>query len=284
MEIKRTTEGSETWDKRGNCTAAEIKYLVFDAATKRAAIKAIIDAAPSAYGENNELPLKEVRFSGYTGENCIEIRAVYASENDTQAEEEEDEEATMSFECGSGTKHITTAITQKQVYRDGSTVSITPGDAGYGIGWNGKSGDDAEFAGVDVPTADMKETYVKRMRLSRITTDYKMMLHDFVGKVNSNAFKGYAKGQVMFLGASYQSKIKGQKVVSVTFNFRISPNESGATVSGVNIGNKEGWQYVWSRSKVKSDTSTTPPTPKVNTEAIYLAQVAEYADFNRLGI
>lgn len=284
MEIKRTTEGSETWDKWGNCTAAEIKYLVVDASSKHAAIRAVINAAPSAYGDHNELPLKEVRFSGYTGENCIELVAVYASETDVVADEEEDTEATMSFECGGGSKHLTTAITQKQVYRNGSSVSITPGDAGYGIGWNGKTGDDAEFAGVDVPTADMKETYVKSMRLSRITTAYKKMLFDLVGKVNSNSFKGYSKGEVMFLGASYQTPLKGQKLVKVTFNFRISPNESGATVSGVNIGNKEGWQYVWSRSKVKSDTSTTPPTPKVNTEAIYVAQVAKYADFNRLGI
>lgn len=284
MEIKRSTEGSETWDKWGNCTAAEIKFLVLDATSKRAAIMGVINAAPPAYGEHDELPLKEVRFSGYNGEKNIELVAVYANETEVSAEEEEDEEATLSFECGSGTKHLTTAISQKQVYRDGSTVSITPGDAGYGIGWNGKSGDDAEFAGVDVPTADMKETYVKSMRLSRITTDYKKLLFDFVGKVNQNEFKGYAKGEVMFLGASYQTPLKGQKLVKVTFNFRISPNESNPSVSGVNIGAKEGWQYVWTRSKVVSDTTTTPPTPKVQTEAIYVSDVAKYADFNRLGI
>lgn len=284
MEIKRTTEGSETWDKWGNCTAAEIKYLVLNATTKHAAIMGVIEVAPSAYGDNNELPLKEFRFNGYEGEGNVYVTAVYASDNEVSAEEEEEEEATMSFDCGGGTKHMTTAYEQKQVYRKPNVVNVTPGDAGLGIGWNGKTGGDAEFAGVDVPTADLKETYVKRRRLASITNEYKRLLADFVGKVNQNDFKGYKKGEVMFLGASYTTPLKGQKYVNVTYNFRISLNEANANFAGISVNGKEGWQYLWARSEVVSDTSTTPPTPKAEVAAIYKATVTKYADFNKLGI
>lgn len=188
MQIKRTQGGSETWSRYGKCTAAEIKYLILSPTSKRAAIQGVIAVAPTAYGENNELPLKEFRFDGYVGDGDIEITAVYAEAEDSDGgDDSDDEQATMSFDMGSGTKHITHAIKQEQVY---------PGlmrfdDAGGGIGWNGKMGSEAEFAGVDVPTADMHEVYTKYIRTSRLTTAYKRVLCELYGKVNSKDFKGW---------------------------------------------------------------------------------------------
>lgn len=278
MQIKRTTGGSETWSRYGRCTAAEIKYLVLSPTSKRAAIQGVIAAAPTAYGENNELPLKEFRFDGYVGEGDIEITAVYAETESSDIPDGDDEEATMSFDTGSGTKHITHAIKQEQVY---------PGlmrfdDAGGGIGWNGKTGSEAEFTGVDVPTADMHEVYTKYIRTSRLTTAYKRVLCELYGKVNSKAFKGWDPGEAMFCGASYSAPIDGRAKVLVTFNFRIIPNESNAKVAGQNIGSKKGWEYVWARSKTENDPTTH--IPKVVTKAIYKSEVVEYADFSRLGI
>ena len=278
MQIKRTTGGSETWSRYGRCTAAEIKYLVLSPTSKRAAIQGVIAAAPTAYGENNELPLKEFRFDGYVGEGDIEITAVYAETESSDIPDGDDEEATMSFDCGSGTKHVTNAIKQTKVYPSGSTKD----DAGGGIGWNGKMGSEAEFAGVDVPTADMHEVYTKYIRTSRLTTAYKRVLCELYGKVNSKAFKGWDPGEAMFCGASYSSPIDGRAKVLVTFNFRIIPNEKNAKVSGISVGSKKGWEYLWARSKTENDTATN--TPKVVTQGIYKSEVVEYADFSRLGI
>ena len=279
MQIKRTTGGSETWNKWGRCTAAEIKYLVLFPTSKRNAILGVINVAPTAYGEDNELPLKEFRFDGYVGEGDIEITAVYASEDSSGGDDSGDEEvATMSFDCGSGTKHVVTAIKQTKVYPSGSSTD----DAGGLIGWNGKPGSDAEFAGVDVPTADMHEVYTKYIRTSRLTTAYKRILCELYGKVNSKDFKGWKAGEAMFVGASYSAPIDGREKVLVTFNFRIIPNETNAKVSGHNIGSKKGWEYVWARSKTENDS--TNHKPKVVTEGIYKAEVCEYADVARLGI
>ena len=278
MEIKRRSEGSETWNKWGVCTSAEIKYLVKGAANKRAAIQAVIAQAPSAYGEHNELPLEEIRFDGFEGDDFINLTAIYTAEDETE-EEADSEEATMSFDCASGTKHMSHALTQEMVYPNSMKGKD---DAACGIGWNGKTGSEAEFAGVDVPTAEMREVYVKYFPVSRLTTAYKRLLAELHGKVNNKPFKGWDAGEVLFDGASYSRVIKSKAKVQVTFNFRISPNEKNATVSGKKVGNKKGWEYMWARSETENDT--TENAPKVDIKGIYKSGVIEYADFSRLGV
>jgi len=301
MTVKRTQDGSETWNKYGVCTAAEIKYLVLSPTNKKAAIQAVIAAAPASYGaydtinagrnaqnqtNSNILFLQDVRFDGYTGAGDIEITAVY-SQNEVIVEGSTASEPIMSFECGGGTKHVVHAISQAK-WKDASTSGGTTGewwftedDAGGNIGWNGKSGSDAEFAGVDVPTADLRETYTINMKRSAITNAYKRTVADLTGKVNAYGFRGYKIGEVLFVGASYSAPLKGKEDIQVTFNFRISLGETNAVISGTTVGAKEGWEYVWARSEVENDTTNN--TPKVVVNGIYKSRVVHYGDFALLG-
>ena len=91
-EVKRLAEGNETWQRYWVttptpahwvkvCTAAEVKYLVLNHTNKRAAIQAVINAAPATYGENadssgngGELRFKEVRFDGYEGNESANVK------------------------------------------------------------------------------------------------------------------------------------------------------------------------------------------------------------------
>ncbi|MPM64769.1 hypothetical protein SDC9_111658 [bioreactor metagenome] len=152
-------------------------------------------------------------------------------------------------------------------------------DAGGAIGWNGKSGSEMEITGVDIPTAQLRETYTRVMRLSRITTGFKRNVAGLVGKVNSGSFKGWSAGEVMFLGMSYSSPAKSSTKVTVTFNFSVQPNESDAKVGGKSVS-KKGFEYVWALSK----TSAESGVPKAEVEAIYVEQVCEYASFSALGL
>ena len=159
-------------------------------------------------------------------------------------------------------------------------------DAGGAIGWNGKSGDDCEIAGVDIPTAQLRETYTKQMRISRLTTSYKRSVASLVGKVNSGSFKGWSAGEVMFLGMSYSTPAKKASKVTVTFNFAIQPNESAIqpNESNVKIGghsvSKKGFEYAWAISK----SVAAGGGPKIEVEGIYVDQVCEYASFSALGL
>lgn len=273
MEIKRLQDGSETWDATtGACSSCEIKYLVTGVTQKQDAIQAVLAAAPNTY---DALGLKEVRVDSYEN-GTMEASAVYASEDEGGGDEEDGEEATESFDCGGGTKHMTHAISQKRVFGGSGD------DAGGGIGWNGKSGAEAEFAGVDVPCADMRETYTKTISRSKATsTSYKKKVAELVGCVNSGSFKGWAAGEVMFLGCSFSTPNRGAKKVTVSYNFRIMPNESSCKVAGKSCGSKKGFEYMWARSEIKNGNDGKPA---VEVAAIYKAEVCNSGNFSVLGL
>ena len=274
MEIKRLNEGSETWNaKTGACTSAEIPFYIMQPGSKADAIQALLAAAPGTY---SGLPLKEIRFEGYDAGGNMDLTAVYSERESSGGDDDEGEEATESFDCGGGTKHMTHAISQTRVYGGSGD------DAGGGIGWNGKSGSEAEFSGVDVPCADMRETYTKTMSRSKVTgTSYKKKVAALVGKVNAGTFKGWSAGEIMFLGMSFSTPSKGAKKVTVTFNFRVMPNESRCKVAGKDVGSKKGFEYLWARSETKDGGNGYP---EVQVNSIYKSIVCESANFGALGL
>ena len=137
-------------------------------------------------------------------------------------------------------------------------------------------------AGRDVPTADMRETYTKTISRSKATsTGYKKRVASLVGKVNNSSFKGWSPGEIMFIGCSYSTPVKGASKVTVTFNFRIMPNESNAKIANINVGSKQGFEYLWARSKTVKGTDGKP---KVEVQSAYKSVVCETGNFSELGI
>ena len=258
-------------DKKGNYTSIEVQYLVFGVSTEEDALSAVHDKAPA---ESKGLPLDSIEIDTRETNDTFRVNAIYREEDttvDDSSGEEDDETPTESFDCGGGTKHLLYSFGQRKVYGDK--------DAGGAIGWNGKSGDDCEIAGVDVPTAQLRETYTKPMKISKLTTAFKRKVAALVGKVNSGSFKGWNAGEVLFLGMSYSTPAKKAKKVTVSFNFAIQPNESGVKIAGRSV-TKKGFEYVWAISK----TVASSGTPKLEVEGIYVDQVCEYASFSGLGL
>ena len=265
------SEHPKSINKYGNYTSSEIQYLVFGAKTEEEALKAVFDQAPET---SNDLPLDSIEIDTRETEDTFRINAVYREEDDDAGGDysnADDESPTESFDCGGGTKHLLYSYSQRKAYGDK--------DAGGAIGWNGKSGDDCEIAGVDVPTAQLRETYTMQMKISKLTTAYKRKVAALVGKVNSGSFKGWNAGEVMFLGMSYSTPSKKAKKVTVSFNFAIQPNETGVKVAGKSVS-KKGFEYVWAISK----TVASSGTPRLEVEGIYVDQVCEYASFSGLGL
>jgi hypothetical protein len=257
-------------DSDGECTGVEVPYIVFAAADEDEALAAIHETAPDEW---NGVPLEAIEIESREGEDIYKVNAVYKrrAASTSSARDEDEGEATVSFDCGGGTKHLTHSIRQETVYGTKK--------AGGAIGWNGKSGSEMEIAGVDIPTAQLRETYTKVMRLSRITTTFKRKVASLVGKVNSASFKGWNAGEVMFLGMSFSCPARKSTKVTVAFNFAIQPNESDAKVCGKSVA-KKGFEYVWALSKASAGDGV----PKAEVEAIYVDQVCEYASFSSLGL
>lgn len=259
-------------DKNGKYKSVEIRYIVFEAADEDTALTAVLGVAAK---ELNELPLDSIEIDERCGDQTFKINALYKTEDTSSSgggdDDDDDEDPTISFDCGGGSKHLLYSLAQKKVFGDK--------DPGGAIGWNGKTGDDCEITGVDIPTAQLRETYTVQMRVSKLSTSYKKKVAALVGKVNSGTFKGWSAGEVMFLGMSYSTPAKKAKKVTVTFNFAIQPNESKVKVGGKSVS-KKGFEYVWAISKTVANNGT----PKMQVEGIYVDQVCEYASFSSLGL
>ena len=256
-------------NRYGKYTSVEIPYIVFEVSSEEEALTAALAEAPQEY---QGLPLDSLEIDTRENDTTFKINATYKAETQSsENDDDDDDSSTVSFDCGGGSKHLTHSLKQ--------TKSFGTKDAGGAIGWNGKSGSEMEIAGVDVPTAQLRETYTRTMKLSRISTSFKRNVAALVGKVNSGSFKGWSAGEVMFLGMSYSCPAKSSTKVTVTFNFAIQPNESGTNVGGKSVS-KKGFEYVWALSKTSAESGVS----KAEVEAIYVDQVCEYASFSALGL
>lgn len=268
-------------DAKGEFIEVEIPYIVFGVENENSALQEILntltediyDDAVPLYGV---LPLERIDIDERCDLTTFKATAVYRriSSSDSYNDDDsgKDEQSTVSFDCGGGTRHVTYSMNQKRV--------IGNKDAGGYIGWDGKT--DA-INGVDVPTAQFRETYTVNKKIRDIEdTRYKRLVGSLVGTVNDAPFKGWQKGEVMFLGMSYSTPEKNKKKVTVTYNFMIQPNELQAKIGDLNIGNVEGFEYVWAMHNKVIDPVTKKL--KVEVEAAYVEQVCVYKNFKQLGL
>ncbi|MDR2440012.1 MAG: hypothetical protein LBE12_11685, partial [Planctomycetaceae bacterium] len=100
--------------------------------------------------------------------------------------------------------------------------------------------------GVDIDTAVSTFSETVYFYPWFITTSYVTFLARAYGCVNSSPFRGFAVGEVRFLGASgsYRS---GDTAAELTFKFSVSPNATNIRVGNITIPFKYGWDYLWVR-------------------------------------
>jgi len=264
---------------KGKFTQIEATYIADGTEDDEAALTAVRNSVPS---EQKGLPIDELEVTSREGQRIFLVTVTWKEEESSSGRKEDDDdeeddddndvdERTVSFDCGGGSMHLTHSYGQR--------IAYGTKDAGGAIGWNGKTGAEMSITGVDVPTAQLRETYTRRMKLSKITTSFKRKVAKLVGKVNSGTFKGWNPGEVMFLGMSYSCPAKKDTRVIVTFNFAVQVNEE-ANVCGKRVS-KRGFEYAWGLSSAGVGR-TGAPTATV--EAIYVDQVCLYDSFSALGL
>ena len=265
LKIQQLTKKDVSINGDGTLKNVSLSYLVTGTNDHMVALREVRNHAPEYY---ETFVIKEFKVNNYES-NIIEVGVVYAEPDNVKWQEKEEEEPTLSFDCSTGSMHITHGLSER-------VIKGVP--AGNAIGWNGKYGDDMEITGVDIPIAQMQENYTKIIRLSKLTNVYKRKIASLVGKVNSKAFKGWEPGEVMFMGCSYSTPDKNSAKVTVTFNFTIQPNETDVLVGGEKV-TKKGWEHVWAISRTIANDGATP---QIETDGVYVNQVVEYADFGVL--
>ena len=101
--------------------------------------------------------------------------------------------------------------------------------------------------------------------------------------MNIGKFKGYAPGEVLFLGASgTRQGNHPDDDWEITFRFAVSPNQTDLKVGDLTVKEKLGWDYLWVRyaDDVSEDRKSLIKKP----EAAYVERVYQAADFGGLGV
>jgi hypothetical protein len=174
------------------------------------------------------------------------------------------------FDTGGGTTHITQSLATVNSY---APAGETPPDFKGAIG---VSTDSVEGTDITIPVFNFTETHYVPVAL--LTGAYKVVLFYLTGRVNHAPFKGFARGEVLFQGASGSQR--GQEDWEITFSFAASPNATGLTVGDITDIDKKGWEYLWVRYQDAEDADVLVKQPA----AVYVEQVYLYGDFSLLGI
>ena len=110
-------------------------------------------------------------------------------------------------------------------------------------------------------------------------TPYAFTLHDMGGKVNTGAFRSFFAGEVMFLGAKFDTN-RSSTLVPVTYSFTATANRKNFKIGNVTVTKKDGQDYMW----VQYADASTGSSPVKRAKYVYVDQIAAREDFSNLEI
>ena len=252
-ETYRSREGSE-----GDSPEAELRYVIQGTADDVVVRSLLLATSPVTY---LGLRRSEVTFQPL-GSDIWECSARYIQK----------EAAQFSFDTGGGTQHVAQSLATVGSYAaPGETAPNFRGAIGV---------NEDQIAGTDitVPVYNFSETHFVSNLL--VTPQYKLNLFQLTGKVNGGPFKQFAKGEVLFLGAS--GSRRGTDDWEIAFRFAASPNVAGLSLGAIAGINKEGWHYLWVRFADEEDNAARALIKKP--VSAYVEQVYQYGDFSLLGL
>jgi len=236
-------------------------------------------------------PLNQLHLESYTleylGDKAYQLEATYTSMGGQDDENQDPLKRSRTFDTGGATQHVTQAIPSDEFpsgeHRFHSGSPAAPNMFGA-IGVDGDS-----VAGVDivVPQLTWNETYDVPTRF--VTTQYIAGLSQLTGTVNNATFRGFAAGEVLFLGCNGSQQWdeqKGDGPWTLSYKFLASPNAGpGQSTAALKIGDiediqKDGHDYLWVRYEDAIDNDTLLKRPKF----VYVDKVYRRVDFSSLGI
>lgn len=227
----------------------------------------------------NGLALDNIRVK-YVRDDTYVCEAIYGNSSSGSSDRyPESNGYILNFDTSGQTMHITTAIDTESYINasagEGGEDSEPPEkiDVKKTIGWDGK-----KVAGVDIVVGVHNFSEDHTVAATKVTTAYRKKLSAITGCVNSDSFRGFAAGEVMFLGAT------GRRIssthFSITYKFAVSPNSVNLEYGDIKVNEKKGWEYadVMYADDEAGDRIVRAPM-QVNIHKVY-----EEADFSDLDL
>ena len=181
-------------------------------------------------------------------------------------------DSVYQFETGGGTQHITQSL--KTVGKYAPAGDVAPDYKGA----IGVTKDSVEGVDITLPQYSFSERHY--LAAASVTQAYRLTLFNLTGKVNLDPFRGFAKGEVQFLGSSGAKR--DEDVWEVSFSFSASPNVNGLAVGDIQGISKEGWEYLW--VAYADDEDAVAKKLIKEPIAAYVERVMEYGIFAQIGI
>lgn len=222
----------------------------------------------------------------YLGDDAWQVQINYAKDGADDDEQQDPLKRSRSFDTSGGTQHITQAK-GGTVTTTGSTTTTTSTETKFppsapsmdsAIGVDGDS-----VAGVDIVVPQLTWTETYDVPSPYVTNDYIKTVAALTGTVNKEAFRSFAAGEVLFLGASGShewDEEKGDGPWSLSYKFVASPNVTNETIGPVTGITKRGHDYLWIRYEDSVTDSTLLKKPKF----VYVNKVYRDGSFSGLGI
>jgi len=264
FESRRSTKANQV-----SQSSAELGYIVRGTDNDIAARDAAQANSPATY---DTLPRQSIQIEPI-GPQLWDV-AVRYSQNSSSGTSTPSE-SSFNFETGGGTQHITQS---KDTVQARAASGTTAPDFGGAIG---VTADGVEGVDITVPVYQFSETHYRTD--AQVTGAYKGAIFTCTGKTNAGAFKGFAAGEVLFLGATGSKRGDGpDDDWEITFRFAASPNQTGLSVGSISGISKKGWEYLWVRYADAEDTGSGAIIKKPI--AAYVERVYDDANFGALGI
>lgn len=151
---------------------------------------------------------------------------------------------------------LTSAVPNAASHR--GSINVTP----EGIG------------GVDILIPEFRFTLTVFRALSLFTEAYQVKLARLTTKTNLAPFRGFASGEVQYLGASGGGEA-GNDAVEITHRFAVAPNVILTGINDTTLA-KEGWNYAW---YTFLDSHQADGQPVKEPKAVYVERVYDQGNF-----
>lgn len=201
------------------------------------------------------------------------FRATFNFAHPDKEEEKEDQQpedpSEWSFDTTGGTTHITTSLGTTKY---GTNAPDCKGAIGV------VDADTVE--GCDIIIPQFRWTEKKVFTTAQMTLAFAKTISELTGTTNNAEFRGWAAGEVLFLGASGSKRGGGNWDVS--FTFAMEKNKTGLTIGDITGIDKKGHQYLWVRFAAKKDATNYAMVRQPI--AVYVEDVYEESDFDDLNI
>jgi len=190
--------------------------------------------------------------------------------------------AGISVDTTGATEHIT------QAWSDSSDpdayVGKYPDDAQKTYGAVNVSGSQVNGVDVTVPAFQFTETWLipaKYLLVGGTGADeavpYAETIRSMTGTVNDDEWRIFKPGEVLFLGARFDAS-SGQSMVPVTFSFSARKRREQFFVGEIEVGIKDGWDYLWIQYETPPDVSHDFQRPRY----VYVDRIYERKSFEDL--